>query len=215
MVRVEGNSGWRLPNKSRHFAVVARWGCTALVKRHNEGSNPFDGSREMLKELHHIFDKNFFYPCPFLCVYDVMAACHASNVNVWVRFPLDALRSTHIGFGNLAVNEGFGGSIPLDLPMNANAKFLKEARELEKNWSSTVFKDIDDRFIRGSSARLLESHRLPGEVKCQECEELASYSRFLEKPSPVTNNFHEYFCLVHAPNDATCFVVEAARHKFK
>jgi hypothetical protein len=99
--------------------------------------------------------------------------------------------------------------------MNANAKFLKEAQEIEAKWAKSGLLDgIDDRF-RCTTARHLESHRLPGQVTCQECEELASYSRWLKKPSPVTNGFIEYFCSVHAPEDTHCFVVESARHKFK
>jgi len=113
------------------------------------------------------------------------------------------------------VIEGITGSIPVGHPMcnpnsNINSRFLKEARECSKKWAESK-----DEFVRSSTARLLESHRLANEANCQECDESASYSRFLEKPSPVTGCFIEYFCSIHAPEDAKCFIVENARHKFK
>lgn len=49
--------------------------------------------------------------------------------------------------------------------MNANARFLNEARELEKKWTSTgLLEGIDDRFTRSTTSVLLENQRLFNEV---------------------------------------------------
>jgi hypothetical protein len=49
--------------------------------------------------------------------------------------------------------------------MNANARFLNEARELEKKWAATKLLDgIEDRFTRSTTAVLLENQRLMNEV---------------------------------------------------
>jgi len=49
--------------------------------------------------------------------------------------------------------------------MNANARFLTEARELEKKWVSTgLLEGIEDRFIRSTTSVLLENQRLFNEV---------------------------------------------------
>jgi histidinol phosphatase-like PHP family hydrolase len=45
--------------------------------------------------------------------------------------------------------------------MNANARFLNEARELETRWSKTgILKGIEDPYVRSSTAVLLENQRL-------------------------------------------------------
>lgn len=49
--------------------------------------------------------------------------------------------------------------------MNANAKFLNEARELEKRWGKTgLLENIEDRYVRSTTAVLLENQRLMNEV---------------------------------------------------
>jgi len=49
--------------------------------------------------------------------------------------------------------------------MNANARFLNEAKELEGRWGQTGLLDgIDDRFVRSTTAVLLENQRLMNEV---------------------------------------------------
>lgn len=49
--------------------------------------------------------------------------------------------------------------------MNANARFLNEARELEKKWTSTgLLEGIEDRFTRSTTSVLLENQRLFNEV---------------------------------------------------
>lgn len=49
--------------------------------------------------------------------------------------------------------------------MNANAKFLNEARELETRWSRTgLLEGLDDRYVRSACAVLLENQRLMNEV---------------------------------------------------
>lgn len=49
--------------------------------------------------------------------------------------------------------------------MNANAKFLNEARELEGRWSKTgLLEGIEDRYVRSATAVLLENQRLMNEV---------------------------------------------------
>jgi hypothetical protein len=45
--------------------------------------------------------------------------------------------------------------------MNANARFLNEAREMEKKWSSTgLLEGIDDKFVKATTSVLLENQRL-------------------------------------------------------
>jgi len=109
----------------------------------------------------------------------------------------------------------------LRMNMNANERFLNEARELEKRWeahSTAAGPDTFDAarkdFRRSAVAADLECHRLPGEAVCEDCEELASFSRRTHEPNP-RGNFISYYCSIHAPEDAGCFVVKEARHKFK
>lgn len=48
--------------------------------------------------------------------------------------------------------------------MSINARFLNEAREIERRWDSTkLLKGIDDRFVRSATAVLLENQRLINE----------------------------------------------------
>lgn len=61
--------------------------------------------------------------------------------------------------------------------MNANAKFLNEARELEARWSRTGLLDgIDDRYIRSAAAVLLENQRLINEVNT-DSSDVAQFKR--------------------------------------
>jgi len=49
--------------------------------------------------------------------------------------------------------------------MNANSRFLNEAREMEGKWGKTgLLEGIDDRYIRSTTAVLLENQRLINEV---------------------------------------------------
>lgn len=49
--------------------------------------------------------------------------------------------------------------------MDANARYLNEAKEIEKTWSSTgLLEGIEDRFTRSTTAVLLENQRLINEV---------------------------------------------------
>lgn len=49
--------------------------------------------------------------------------------------------------------------------MNANSKFLNEARELETRWGKTgLLEGIEDRYVRSATAVLLENQRLMNEV---------------------------------------------------
>jgi Major capsid protein Gp23 len=49
--------------------------------------------------------------------------------------------------------------------MNANSRFLNEAKELETRWGQTgLLKGIDDRYVRSATAVLLENQRLMNEV---------------------------------------------------
>ncbi len=49
--------------------------------------------------------------------------------------------------------------------MNANSKFLNEARELESRWGKTgLLEGIEDRYIRSATAVLLENQRLMNEI---------------------------------------------------
>ena len=61
--------------------------------------------------------------------------------------------------------------------MNANAKFLNEARDLEKKWSSTKLLDgIQDKYVRSSTAVLLENQRLINEV-ATDTSDIAQFKR--------------------------------------
>jgi hypothetical protein len=49
--------------------------------------------------------------------------------------------------------------------MNANSKFLNEARELEGRWGKTgLLEGLDDKYVRSATAVLLENQRLMNEV---------------------------------------------------
>ena len=49
--------------------------------------------------------------------------------------------------------------------MNANSRFLNEAKELESRWGKTgLLEGIDDRYVRSATAVLLENQRLMNEV---------------------------------------------------
>lgn len=49
--------------------------------------------------------------------------------------------------------------------MNANSKFLNEARELEGRWAKTgLLENLDDKYVRSATAVLLENQRLMNEV---------------------------------------------------
>ena len=49
--------------------------------------------------------------------------------------------------------------------MNANARFLNEAKELEKRWGKTgLLENIEDRYVRSATAVLLENQRLINEA---------------------------------------------------
>src|SRR4051812_21770036 len=49
--------------------------------------------------------------------------------------------------------------------MSINARFLNEAREIERRWEATkLLKGLDDRFVRSATAVLLENQRLMNEV---------------------------------------------------
>jgi hypothetical protein len=49
--------------------------------------------------------------------------------------------------------------------MNANSRFLNEARELESRWTKTgLLEGIEDRYVRSATAVLLENQRLINEV---------------------------------------------------
>jgi hypothetical protein len=73
-------------------------------------------------------------------------------------------------------------------------------------WESVIREA--EQLPRWVQAGLMESHRLPGEARCQDCYALASYSR-------RNNGRLEYFCSIHATEDAGCFVLEEYRSKFK
>lgn len=91
--------------------------------------------------------------------------------------------------------------------MNANERYLKEAKELEKHWNSRSTVDIPYIPV---TASMLQSHRMPGEAICKVCKELASYSR-----NSPDDGWFEYFCSEDAPENASCFVKKEALHKFK
>lgn len=61
--------------------------------------------------------------------------------------------------------------------MNANARFLNEARELEGRWGQTGLLDgIEDRFVRSTTAVLLENQRLMNEVST-DTSDVAQFKR--------------------------------------
>ena len=61
--------------------------------------------------------------------------------------------------------------------MNANARFLNEARELETRWSKTgILKGIEDPYVRSSTAVLLENQRLINEVST-DTSDVAQFKR--------------------------------------
>lgn len=50
--------------------------------------------------------------------------------------------------------------------MNMNARFLEEAKDLEKRWKKSGLLDsLESRFLRATCAVLLESQRLHNEVE--------------------------------------------------
>jgi hypothetical protein len=97
--------------------------------------------------------------------------------------------------------------------MNANERFLNEAKEIDL-LESISYQESLKQFSRRTTAADLECHRMPGQAVCEDCEEYASFSRRTKKPNS-RGNFISYYCSVHAPEDAGCFVVKEARHKFK
>jgi hypothetical protein len=61
--------------------------------------------------------------------------------------------------------------------MNANARFLNEARELESNWSKTgILKGIEDPYVRSATAVLLENQRLINETST-DTSDVAQFKR--------------------------------------
>ena len=61
--------------------------------------------------------------------------------------------------------------------MNANARFLNEAREVEANWSKTgILKGIEDPFVRSATAVLLENQRLINETST-DTSDVAQFKR--------------------------------------
>ncbi len=61
--------------------------------------------------------------------------------------------------------------------MNANARFLNEAREMEQVWSKTGLLDgVDDRITRAATAVLLENQRLMNEVST-DTSDIAQFKR--------------------------------------
>ncbi len=61
--------------------------------------------------------------------------------------------------------------------MNANARFLNEARELEGRWGQTgLLKGIEDRYVRSACAVLLENQRLMNEVST-DTSDIAQFKR--------------------------------------
>ena len=61
--------------------------------------------------------------------------------------------------------------------MNANARFLNEAKELESRWSKTgILKGIEDPMVRSSTAVLLENQRLINEVST-DTSDVAQFKR--------------------------------------
>ena len=61
--------------------------------------------------------------------------------------------------------------------MNANARFLNEARELEGRWSKTgILKGIEDPYVRSATAVLLENQRLINETST-DTSDVAQFKR--------------------------------------
>ena len=61
--------------------------------------------------------------------------------------------------------------------MNANSKFLNEARELENVWTETgLLEGLDDRYVRSCTAVLLENQRLVNEVST-DTSDIAQFKR--------------------------------------
>jgi len=61
--------------------------------------------------------------------------------------------------------------------MNANARFLNEAREVEANWSKTgILKGIEDPYVRSATAVLLENQRLINETST-DTSDVAQFKR--------------------------------------
>jgi len=61
--------------------------------------------------------------------------------------------------------------------MNANARFLNEARELEGRWGRTgLLEGIEDRYVRSACAVLLENQRLMNEVST-DTSDIAQFKR--------------------------------------
>jgi len=61
--------------------------------------------------------------------------------------------------------------------MNANAKFLNEARELESRWGRTgLLNGIEDKYVRSATAVLLENQRLMNEVST-DTSDIAQFKR--------------------------------------
>jgi hypothetical protein len=61
--------------------------------------------------------------------------------------------------------------------MNANARFLNEARELESRWGRTgLLEGIEDRYVRSACAVLLENQRLMNEVST-DTSDIAQFKR--------------------------------------
>jgi hypothetical protein len=61
--------------------------------------------------------------------------------------------------------------------MNANARFLNEAREVEKKWVSTgLLEGIEDRYVRSTTAVILENQRLYNEM-ATDTSDIAQFKR--------------------------------------
>lgn len=61
--------------------------------------------------------------------------------------------------------------------MNANSRFLNEARELESRWGKTgLLEGIEDRYVRSATAVLLENQRLMNEVST-DTSDIAQFKR--------------------------------------
>ena len=61
--------------------------------------------------------------------------------------------------------------------MNANARFLNEAKELETRWAKTgLLEGIEDRYVRSATAVLLENQRLINEVSTDTAD-IAQFKR--------------------------------------
>ena len=61
--------------------------------------------------------------------------------------------------------------------MNANARFLNEARELETRWNKTgILRGIEDPYVRSATAVLLENQRLINETST-DTSDVAQFKR--------------------------------------